>query len=251
MKTAEARLSSHLVEDESIQCLTSGRLLEDPSGEQVAVGLSDRRLLCVSESGEFTDVRYDYVSSITSRQRTSLQFETEAQTIRTVGIVGGIFLLGGVLTGLGELSAGSGISDAITVLISLGTVAAAVIVERSRRADGITTSRRQLLVGTGLFVVAVLATLALVMTALSTSLYVVAVTVAAVVAWTGLSNWDQLTAIGLRSRPETEITVTTVDGQRIDVVVDGETDVDRRLSTSIYRDGSPSVDLAVADARAR
>ncbi|MFC4542114.1 hypothetical protein ACFO5R_09255 [Halosolutus amylolyticus] len=249
MTDAEDRLSSHLVEDEALQRLTSGHRLERP-GDRLAVGLTDRRLLCVSDSGAFTDVRYDYVSSIESRERSRVRFTTGPDGQRTLGLVGGVLVIGALLVGFGRLSAGGIVRDAVTVGFALATVAiTSAIGHVCRRDDGV-APREQLFVGTGILSVVVLASAGLFSPVLVAPLFVVATLAGLVLVRYARRHRDQFNGIGLRRHRETLLTVTTVDGRTIDLAVEADTDVDRTLSTAVYRDSAPTVGHPVPESPA-
>lgn len=247
MTTAEKRLANHLVEDESVQRLTSGRFLENPTRDRLTVGLTDRRLLCVSDGGAFTDVRYDYISSIESRQRTGLRFSDRQDGLRVMGIVGGLLVGGALLVALGQLSAGGVVRDAVTVGLALGTVAITTAVNHVRRRGTGVEPREQLFVGTGLLSVLVLVSVGLFSPTLVAPLFVVTTLGGLGLVRYGRRRRDQFDGIGLQRQREKHLSITTVDGRSVEIVVEADTDVDRELSSAVYRDASPSADRRIAD----
>ncbi|WP_265111812.1 hypothetical protein [Halosolutus halophilus] len=249
MMPAEERLSDHLVEDESVQRLTSGRFLENPTRERLAVGLTDRRLLCVSNGGSFTDIRYDYVSSIESRQRTRLRFSSGPEGQRVLGLVGGILAIGVLLVGFGRLSTGGVVRDAVTVGLAIATVAITTAIVHAGRRDGQDTSREQLFVGTGVVSVLVLVSVGLFSSTLVAPLFVVTTLGGLALVWYGQRHRDRFDEIGLDRQRETHLSITTVDGRTIDIAVEADTDVDRMLSAAVYRDASPAAVHLDADSQ--
>lgn len=249
MTFAEERLATHLVEGESVHRLTLGRFLEDPTRERLTVGLTDRRLLCLSNSGEFTDIRYGYISSVTSRQQPSVRLATGNGDKYLLGLVGGVLALGGLLVGLALASPHGVVLDTVTVVLALGFVGLTTAVERVRRRSEGNTSHRQLFVGTGVLSIVILGSVSLLSSSLSTPLFVAGVLGGFALGWYAYRYRELFSEIEYQRHQEKHLSITTVDGQTIVLVLDAETDLDRILSASLSRAESTRVDRLLPDSR--
>ncbi|GAB3674324.1 hypothetical protein [Halopiger thermotolerans] len=71
MTPSERSLRTHLTRTESLNAVYEGTLIEETGRAEVAIGVTDRRLLGCSADGEFLDVKQEYITSIRSRLRSS------------------------------------------------------------------------------------------------------------------------------------------------------------------------------------
>lgn len=72
MRTSSEDFRAYLVPGETVGFACAGTLIDDGEPLEGAFGLTDRRVLFVSESGTFVDFKHEYVSSTRSRSRTRL-----------------------------------------------------------------------------------------------------------------------------------------------------------------------------------
>lgn len=66
------RLSEYLVPDEPLRNVYPATLADDSAPEEVSLGVTDRRLLCLAEDGSVLTVGYDSICAIRSRQRSTV-----------------------------------------------------------------------------------------------------------------------------------------------------------------------------------
>lgn len=237
---AEDRFASHVVDDESVRVLTTGRLLEGFTPGRLTIGLTDRRLLCVSETDAFTDVRYEYISSIRSRPQTRWEYQYRTGDAVLAGLVGGFLALVFLFVAVGTAS-GTGLVDgSLTIVLAAATAVAVVSTQRVRRATGNGQANRQLFVGTGVFTLVAFVAAAVVSSSVSLPLFALATGCGLVIAAYGPRYVAAFDGVGLRRHRKTQLTITTVDGQSIQLVTDVDAELDRELSTSLSRNDSPS-----------
>lgn len=244
MRPVEDRFRGHLVEDESVQALTSGRLLESGRRGRMTIGLTDRRLLCVGDAGGFVDVGYDYVSSIRSRQRTTVRYRPGPEPNRTLHLLGGLLgllALVGVVVAASSVTAFGGVA---TTALAAATVVVAAPTEAIRRRSSIGRSFDEILVGVGALSVLVFLAIAVVDATVSLPLYALATLGG--LALTGYAVRyreaiePSLDGLGLERDPETVITLTTVDGTELTIAVGADSTFDRDLGTRVRdRDHTP------------
>lgn len=68
------RLREYLIPEEPLRGVYAATLSDDSSPKEVAVGVTDRRLLCLSDDGTFLNVGYDSICAIRSHQRSSFTY---------------------------------------------------------------------------------------------------------------------------------------------------------------------------------
>lgn len=242
MTFAEDRLARHLVDDESVRTLETGSYLGAPGSGPVTVGLTDRRVLCVSEGGTEADIRYEYVSSVRSRPQVRWTYRYRTDDALLVGAVGTVLAGIALLVAIGSAAGVGPVGGAITT--SLAAVAATTIAgtRRVRRANGLERAIRRLLVGGSLFLVLSIAALAILVSSISPSL-LAAATVAGLanLAWTPrfVAAFDRT---GLSRTRATELTIATVDGRAVRLLLEPDAELGRELGASLARADAGSPD---------
>ena len=243
MQLVEDRFRGRLAEDETVQTLTSGRLLEDDGGGRTTIGLTDRRFLCVSKAGEFVDVRYDYVCSIRSRPRTKVQYRTRDGFGRTRYVLGGLLALTLVAVGVSvALSIGPTVAAA-SIGLGLATAAVAAAVDVVRKRTGVGRTIDQIFVGTGVLALLVLAGIGLFAASVAASLFVLVTAGGLVLAGYAAHHREELGGVAVERHREMVVEINTVDGDTVNVAVDTDSDLDRELSASVHRSEPAAVDV--------
>lgn len=245
MSHAEDRLGSYLLEGESVQEGTSGRILDDDVRGRATVGLTDRRVLCLSETGEFVDVRYDYVCSIRSRRRTRIRYRPRDGTNRTLFLLGSVLAVGALVAGGFATSSATLVQGVATVVLAAVTVVVAVAVDRVRKRPRVERTGDSVLVGAGVTTLLIALVIALVAASV-----IVPVFVLATVGGLGVARYvsryrDDLGDVGLERHTETLLSIGTVDGETVHVAIDAPSDLDRTLSTAVHRTDPAPVDVPV------
>lgn len=246
MQLADERFRGHLVEDETVHDLTSGRLLEDASRDGMVVGLTDRRLLCVSNAGEFVDIRYDYICSIQSRQQTRMEYRSRNERDQMMTLLGGCLAMATlVAVVLSVLSVG--IAEAVlTILLAAATVAVTAGVEYVRKRPHVGRASEQVFIGAGVLALVALVVTGFVASAVSAPLFVIVTLGGFGVVGYGARHRDTLTGLGLDRHRETVLSINTIDGETVRIAVDATADIDRELSASVHRTESAATDFPVA-----
>lgn len=127
MTVPATRFGEYLAEDESIIHGSPGTLVDERRQSEGTIGVTDRRVVFLSERNRFVDVTHDAISSIHSRERTTF----------TAGGIGYRLLVGvgALVAALSFLAVvGPGVAGPGFLLASL-TVGAAVGAEYVRRND--------------------------------------------------------------------------------------------------------------------
>ncbi|MXV60768.1 hypothetical protein GS429_01510 [Natronorubrum sp. JWXQ-INN-674] len=245
MRLAEDRFSSHLVEGESMRDLSSGRLLDDAVRGEAAIGLTDRRLLCVSNLGEFVDVRYDYICSIKSRQRTQVAYRSPDGSNRLLHLLGGLLVVVALGVGVLSFSAAGALEAGVTGLLAIVTVVVAATVESVRKRPGVGRTHEPVFVGAGVLALFGLVGASLLVAGVVTSLYALLT-----LGGLGLVGYAHryradLDGTGLTSHQETLLTINTIDGETVRIAVDTDADLDHKLSTCVHQRDAAPVDTPV------
>lgn len=121
----------YLSPDETVIEADDGAIVDEKGWTEGVVGLTDRRLLFVSEDGDFTDVGYDHVCSIRSRTRRTLT--PRGRRLLVLGAFGGLLALGGFS---GSIWLSSGVGGTLLVLASvLGVVCGEAVRRRGIGVD--------------------------------------------------------------------------------------------------------------------
>ncbi len=242
MTFAEDRLARHLVDDESVRVLETGSFLGEPGSGSVTVGLTDRRVLCISEEGALTDIRYEFVSSVGSRPRRRWTYRYRTADALLVGAIGALLAAIGVLVAVGAAAGVGPIGGALTTALAAIAATALGVARRVRAVTGLERTVRRLLVGASVFLVLSIAALAAVVSAISPSLLALATVVGlANLAWTPrfVAAFD---GVGLSRTRATELTIATVDGGTVRLHLEADTDLGRELGASLARADASSPD---------
>lgn len=87
----------YLANKEELLHTWSGRLVDEEESDSVPAtfGMTDRRLLCVTDNDEFKDVGYSHISSIESESDTNTEIESVSYSILL--LTGLIMIIGGVV----------------------------------------------------------------------------------------------------------------------------------------------------------
>lgn len=248
MGPVEDRFQEHLVEGESLRATTSGRLLEDGFDGRTVVGLTDRRLLCVTDAGAFIDVRYDHVCSVRSRQRTRVEYRSGDGPDRVLHLAGGVGALGVVLVAVGVVLSVGATVGATAVALATGTATlVAGITERSHTAS-VGDTGDTMLVGAGVLSAVGLVVVGLLSGVVSTPVYVLAtVGVLSLVGYARRYRRDlAVDGWSVVRHSESAVRINTVDGTTVRIAIDPDTGFDRELSASIHRRDDVDVDTPIA-----
>lgn len=246
MPLAEERFRSHLAEDESVRELTSGRLLADAVRGPAAIGLTDRRLLCVSPSGEFVAVRYDYVSSIRGQRRTSVEYVPAGERNRLLSLLGGLAAVLGLAAVVLVASGADPIRGAATVTLAVATVAVTAAVGRLRKRTAVGGTAEQVALGAGVLALLSLVGLGLFAATAVAPLFAVSTLGGLGLAGYAARHWETLRELELDRTRETHLTVEMIGGDSVRIAVDAESNLGRRLGICVHRDPTPA-DLPPAD----
>lgn len=235
MTRATNRIDEFLATDEPLIAVTSGRLTDSTVDGPVAIGLTDRRLVCVSTDGEFVDVRYDSVASIATRPETSSSIRGLDHRLA----IGAGWLLAPLsfvafvaLAGWG--GGPNGLVAALCAFLLPIAVGATAHFDRET-GDEEDTSRETLLAGG-----------ASVLTFLAASVFagslVAPLLLFGLLAGVGLVDYGnthrgQFDGIELVHRRERAIDVNTVDGRAVQLGTDSDDEIGRELSRLTNSDG--------------
>ncbi|WP_313693183.1 hypothetical protein [Halorarum halobium] len=125
MRAPSNEFQPYLAPDESLIDAGSGALVTDAYRREGSIGVTDRRLLFVSEDGEYVDVTRAGISWIRSQPRTSVS----ARSLRCRGLA-----VGGALVALvGFLAAAALTGSVLGAALVLGSVGGFVLAESVRR----------------------------------------------------------------------------------------------------------------------
>jgi uncharacterized membrane protein (UPF0136 family) len=243
MTGAENRLVTHVADDESVRTLADGRFLDDASSGELLIGLTDRRVLCVSETGAFKSLRYEHISSVRSQPRTSWTYRRRSDDGLLAGVLAGLLAIAGTIVGAG-LAAGVDRTGVVLATL-LGAVAAITFVSTRHvsEASGTDQANRQFIVGSGVLVVVAAAVAAATASDVPLSLFALAAVGSVALATYGPRYLAQVDETGLTRREATLLTITTVDGSSVRLITDADTDLgrllSRRLSCSDSESSSP------------
>lgn len=95
MSPSADQFRAYLALREPVVAVSTGTLFETSSWDPVSIGLTDRRLLCVTQDGQVITVDYDAICMIQSRPRTTQTYRGMDYRL-PMGVGGLIALLGGV-----------------------------------------------------------------------------------------------------------------------------------------------------------
>ncbi|NUC71503.1 hypothetical protein HTZ84_04115 [Haloterrigena sp. SYSU A558-1] len=248
MRRVEERFRSHLVEDESVRALASGRLLGDAVRGRATIGATDRRLLCVSASGEFVDVRYDWICSIRRREQTRVEYRSEDGPNRSLRLLGGLVALAVLVVGIVATTGISAVQGVATTALAAATVALVAAVHSLRTRPGIGRATEQLAVGTGILALGAVVAVVPLAAGVSLPLYGLVTLAGLGLAGYAAIHRAELAGLGIDGRRETLLTVTTVDGDTVTLAVDADSTFDRDLEACVHRTDPASVERPLARA---
>lgn len=251
MAPAGERVTSYLADDESLRGLTSGTLLEDATQKPIALGLTDRRVLSVSETGEFTDIRYDYICSIRSNRHSTVRYQPQEGDRRTARFVGALLAMAALVVAVVYASSAGASEGATTVLLSAATVGTVASIQYVRTRSGDGAARRQLLVGTGILLLSVLVGIGLLSSSVLAHLFVVLTPAGLVLLEYARRHRGEFGRSGLRRQREKRLTINTIDGHTVRVAIDADADIDRELTTYVHQGDPNPVDPPVARSSVR
>jgi hypothetical protein len=117
----------YLVSDEPVKAAADGQVLDSTPGGTVSLGLTDRRVVFVSEDGGFLDIDYDHICSVRSQPRTAVSVRGNDYRLL---LVGGFVL--GIVGLLGVLGVASNPLSPVFTLLFVGGIGVA---ERAVRLD--------------------------------------------------------------------------------------------------------------------
>lgn len=125
MRESAAELEEYLAPEEPLLAVSTGELYEQSAWHAMAIGTTDRRLVCVGEDGRCVTVGYDAIRTI----------RTHPVTTRTYRGLGSMLLLGtgALLALLGIVGILALATTVLVPLLALGTVGGIVVVESLRR----------------------------------------------------------------------------------------------------------------------
>ncbi|ELZ09523.1 hypothetical protein C479_11915 [Halovivax asiaticus JCM 14624] len=89
MQPDRRHLSARLVPDEDLRVVTEGRLVDESVRGPLSIGLTDRRVVCLSAAGDVVEVEYATISTIRSFTRSRLTVEGVDRRLLTV-VFGGL-----------------------------------------------------------------------------------------------------------------------------------------------------------------
>ncbi|WP_247731135.1 hypothetical protein [Halovivax limisalsi] len=142
MIPSRRQLEAALVPGERLERLAYGRLVDEGVRETVAVGVTDRRLVCLSRAGDRLDVDYASISSIRSYTHSRLQFEGVDSRLLTAGsgLVAAICVLSASFLALPTDASSGGYAGAALVfatvassLVAIGSIERYVLSSASDR----------------------------------------------------------------------------------------------------------------------
>ena len=129
--TSHRDIDEYLADDERLQFSCEGRLGNGTT--RGTVGATDRRLIFLSESGTFRDLRYEDVRSLESRTDTRLQLANYDYRL-IVG--GGVTLMGAAFIGAIGTSSGA-LAFVLVLVIAAGLGVIDYGIKRRNQYDGI------------------------------------------------------------------------------------------------------------------
>ncbi|SDJ64022.1 hypothetical protein [Natronorubrum texcoconense] len=246
MRPAEERFTRHLVEGESVQNLVPGTLLEDAVRGTAAVGATDRRILCVSKTGEFVDVGYDYICSIESQRRARTEYRPGDENDRLLSLLGGIVGLAALALVVAANVPVDAFGGSLSVGLATATVGVAGAVEHVRRQPAIGRAYAPVFVGAGIFSLLALVGVALVVPNVYVPLYLLVTLGGGGLVAYAARHRTHLSGPGLERHRETHLSINTIDGETVRIAIDAETDFDRELSACVHRYEGSTIDRAIA-----
>lgn len=245
------RLRDYLTPGETVAHVASGTLCDDAARMVGTVGVTDDRVVFVSEGVGFMEVTHEAVASVQSRARTSYTRRGLAARLLIVGglVLATVGLLGVVLATNGPIAV-------VLTVLAVGSVVALECVRRYdldvdwsgldeavesrsirplvRRQDGRYTfgsNHGHLMVGFGVAAILAFAVLSAIVATPSVVLLALATLAGVAVTDRAYRAMGELDRAGESRRREREVRIHLVDGRVVRVRVDAGDDIDRALST--------------------
>lgn len=251
MTAPSTEFDAFLAEDEPIVDGVSGKLIDGEYSSEGSIGVTDRRVLFLSEGDRFVDVAHDAIHSIQSRPKT--RFTHRGVGYRLLAVLGALVAVAAIP---GVIAFETSPTGVVLSFLTLGGAFGAETIRRSgggstrpppgqdaegHPADGGWIQRAASVTkygGDGTPVVLFLAYVALLalvgLIAVSGSLLVllpVLVTLGgAALSDYGVRRKRALDALGRSRRYEREVSIHLADGRRIRLRVDAAEPIDRELS---------------------
>lgn len=223
--TPSSEFNEFLAEDESVVNGVTGTLIDSASRSEGAIGITDRRILFLSDGDRFVDVAHDAISSIQSRPRTRLT--SDGKTNRLLLGVGGLIVVSAFV---GVLGLGAGGLSLALMALTVATAAGAEYVRRTGSAER--GSRDDDLVVLGLVTVALTSLIGLVV--LTEDLLVIPLSLLAlaglVLADYANQRKNALDELGADRRREREVGIHLASGRSVYLRVDAGRRIDQDLS---------------------
>lgn len=218
MPPAPDRLGEHLAPEEPLIAVYAATLSENSTWKPVSIGVTDRRMLCVSEDGGFVNVGYDSIATIRSRRRTRRTYRGTDYRL----VLGGGGLVA-VLGGVGVIALATSALVPVLVLGTVGWLTAAAYLWRNGK-------HRLLTVGSGAAAVSCFTGIVLL-----ASSALVSILALVPVGGLGLIDYarrhkDDFDGIELVRRQKKEVSIGTDDGRTIYVRTDPSEQIGRELS---------------------
>ncbi|MFC3960104.1 hypothetical protein [Halovivax cerinus] len=127
MQPPRRRIEERLVPDEDLRVVTDGRLIDDSVRGSVAIGLTDRRVLCLSPTGDLVDVEYASIGTIRRFTRSRLAVEGIDRRLLVGGFGGlsAVFVAVALSVAMAQWRTdGTWIPAALVCLTTVGTIGA-------------------------------------------------------------------------------------------------------------------------------
>ena len=260
MSPATDRLREYLVPEEPLRGVYAATLSDDSSPTEVSIGVTDRRLLCLSDDGTVLNVGYDSICAIRSRPRSTFTYRGNdyrlllggGTMLAVLGFVALVAFTGSsavpilLLATVGGLAATAFLSwtDDVADLATLDDVERRVAadvdvdaVRRVRRALPDDVENRHLLLALSALVTALsfAGTLAFAASPLVVLFF------APVLGGIGLVEYarrhaDEFDGIEIARERARKVRITTDDGRSVRLETDQSSDIDRELSRLAFVD---------------
>jgi hypothetical protein len=255
MLPASDRLREYLAAEELLVAVFAATLHQNSVWKAASIGVTDRRILCVSEDGEVVTVGYDSICTIRSRQRTTRAFrENDSLLLLGSGTLAAILGLVGVVV----LA-----TDIVAPLLVLVIVGGFVLVEYLRRnvdeiqPETILEGAKESLARTSMTEAHISDTRAAILTALTIGATLVAavglvgvvfasgrfailsiIVLLGGIALVSYAYWqgNDFDDIELVRRHETEVSISTDDGRMIHIRSDSSEELTQQLNRLAYTD---------------
>lgn len=127
MSVPSEEFRDYLAPDESVVSSAHGTVVDGSFRSRGSIGITDRRVLFVTDSDRFLDVTHDAIASIRGRQRTG--YTTRGVGYRLAVVTGALIAVAGFVGVLGVQA------NAETFTFALATVGGAAVAEYGRRSS--------------------------------------------------------------------------------------------------------------------